>query len=87
MYRAVGCEGIARVDLLIDSKAGKVYFNEINPLPGSLYAHNWRAAGVSTVELVARLIQFAEERAAKQKNLATSFSTNYLKQFKPNVLH
>lgn len=81
VYRAVGCEGIARVDLLIDSKAGKVYFNEINPLPGSLYAHNWRAAGVSTVELVARLVQFAEERAAKQKNLATSFSTNYLKQF------
>ena len=43
VYKAIGCEGIARVDLLIDEKTDVVYFNEINPLPGSLYAHNWRA--------------------------------------------
>lgn len=81
VYRAVGCEGIARVDLLIDSKAKKVYFNEINPLPGSLYAHNWRAAGVSPVELVTRLVEFAEAREQERSRVATAFSTNYLKQF------
>ena len=41
-YQIVGCQGIARVDMLIDSKKGEVYFNEINPLPGGLYAHNWQ---------------------------------------------
>jgi D-alanine-D-alanine ligase len=81
VYRAVGCQGIARIDLLIDSKANKVYFNEINPLPGSLYAHNWRASGISTVELVSKLVDLAEERWAEKQKIATTFSTNFLKQF------
>jgi D-alanine-D-alanine ligase len=81
VYKAVGCEGIARIDLLIDSKAKKVYFNEINPLPGSLYSHNWRASGVSNVELVTKLVQLAEERWTAKQKLATSFTTNFLKQF------
>jgi len=81
VYRAIGCEGIARIDLLIDSKAGKVYFNEINPMPGSLYAHNWRASGVSTVELVTRLVELAQDRWDKKQKLTTTFNTNFLKQF------
>lgn len=80
-YRALGCQGIARVDLLIDSKANTVYFNEANPLPGSLYAHNWRASGVSSVDLVKRLIDLAFERHATVQKQATAFSTNFLQQF------
>lgn len=80
-YKAVGCEGIARVDMLIDEKAGKVYFNEINPMPGGLYQHNWHKASVSAVELVERLIGLAEERWHKAQRKTVSFSTNYLKQF------
>lgn len=81
VYKALGCSGIARVDMLIDSKAGTVYFNEVNPLPGDLYAHNWRAAGVSSVDLVQKLVSFAEERFAAKNAITTAFSTNYLKQF------
>lgn len=80
-YRAVECAGIARVDLLIDSKAEVVYFNELNPLPGSLYVHNWRQAGISNLELVTRLIELAEERFEKQQKLQKTFTTNFLKQF------
>jgi D-alanine-D-alanine ligase len=81
VYQALGCSGIARVDMLIDEKTGQVYFNEVNPLPGGLYAHNWNKAGVSNVELVQRLIGFAKERHAQRQALTTSFSTNYLQQF------
>jgi D-alanine-D-alanine ligase len=81
VYKALGCSGVARVDMLINSKTKEVYVNEVNPLPGSLYAHNWRAKGVSNVELVIRLVEFAEERHAKRQNLSTVFSTNFLKQF------
>jgi D-alanine-D-alanine ligase len=80
-YRALGCTGIARIDMLIDSKAGNVYFNEVNPLPGSLYAHNWRHAGISNVELVTRLIELAENRWHDRQQLNTVFTTNFLKQF------
>lgn len=81
VYRVLGCQGIARIDMLIDSATGTVYFNEVNPLPGGLYAHNWQAAGVSSVELVQTLVRLAEERWQRQKQHATVFNTNYLQQF------
>lgn len=81
VYKSLGCEGIARVDMLIDSKSEEVYFNEINPMPGDLYAHNWRAAGVSNVDLVRKLVGFAQERYDRKSKIATTFNTNYLKQF------
>ncbi|MGH7195804.1 MAG: D-alanine--D-alanine ligase family protein [Candidatus Saccharimonadales bacterium] len=81
VYKALGCSGIARVDMLIDNKTEKVYFNEVNPLPGGLYSHNWNKAGVSNVELVQKLIGFAKERYAARQKSVTTFSTNYLKQF------
>ena len=80
-YRAIGCEGIARVDLLIDGKSNTVYVNEINPMPGSLFAHNWRAAGVSNVQLVEDLIYLAEQKFKKKHRVTTTFDTNFLKQF------
>lgn len=81
VYKTVGCSGIARIDMLVDTKTKMVTFNEINPLPGSLYAHNWQQNGVSSVDLVTRLVDFAEDRWKKQQKLATAFSTNFLKQF------
>ena len=81
VYKALGCSGTARVDMLIDSKTGIVYFNEINPLPGGLYEHNWRAAGVSSTDLVSSLIRLAEERWQSQQQKNTVFNTNYLQQF------
>ncbi len=80
-YKAAGCTGIARVDILINEKTGVVYFNEINPLPGSLYAHNWNKAGVSNVELVDKLVQLAEARWQEKQKLSTGFDTSFLKQF------
>lgn len=81
VFRSIGCQGIARVDLLIDSKETQVYFNEINPLPGSLYFHNWNKAGVSSSELVKELIGYAKKRQQEKIALNTVFHTNYLKQF------
>jgi len=80
-YKAAGCSGIARVDILINEKTGKVYFNEINPLPGSLYAHNWRVNGMSSVDLVCKLVDFAQERFDSDNNVETTFSSGFLKQF------
>lgn len=81
VYKSLGCSGIARVDMLIDKKAKKVYFNEVNPLPGSLYAHNWRAGGVSSVDLVESLVRFAVERHEQKQQTETAFNTSFLKQF------
>jgi D-alanine-D-alanine ligase len=82
VYKAIGCSGIARVDMLIDTKTEKVYFNEVNPLPGGLYSHNWNKAGINNIELVSRLVDLAIEKYTEKKSLETVFKTNYLSQFK-----
>jgi D-alanine-D-alanine ligase len=81
VYKALGCSGTARVDMLIDTKTQQVYFNEVNPLPGDLYAHNWAQAGVSSVDLVDKLVNYAIERYDEATLQAKAFDTNYLKQF------
>lgn len=81
VYKSLGCSGIARIDMLINEKTKVVYFNEVNPLPGGLYAHNWKAAGLSSIELVQTLVRLAEERWQIKQRDNTVFSTNYLKQF------
>lgn len=79
-YRILGCSGIARIDFLIDAAVGRVYVNEVNTLPGSLYHHNWKKAGVSGVELVTSLVSFAEERFASRKSIVYAFPSDILKK-------
>ena len=75
-YRAVGCEGMARVDFLLESATGKLYLNEINTIPGftsiSMYPKMWEQSGLSFSALVDRLIALALERHAARK--ATRFT-------------
>jgi D-alanine-D-alanine ligase len=65
-YQAVDCEGMARVDFLMEASSKKIYINEINTIPGftsiSMYPKMWEAAGVPFSELLDRLIEFALER-------------------------
>jgi len=65
-YRAVECEGMARVDFLMEAASGKLYINEINTIPGftsiSMYPKMWEAAGVPFAELLDRLIELALDR-------------------------
>ncbi|MFA7309585.1 MAG: D-alanine--D-alanine ligase family protein [Candidatus Paceibacterota bacterium] len=80
VYKTLGCSGIARVDFLIDSVANTVYMNEVNTLPGSLYHHNWKQAGVSSMELVTGLIKLAEDRFMAKKNTTVAFQSEILQK-------
>jgi len=65
-YQAVDCEGMARVDFLLEASTGKLYINEINTIPGftsiSMYPKMWEQAGVPFAELLDRLIDLAMAR-------------------------
>jgi D-alanine-D-alanine ligase len=70
-FQACDCAGLARVDFLMEpGKAGRVYVNEINTLPGftsiSMYPRLWAATGVAYPQLIDRLIRLALERRADQ---------------------
>ena len=79
-YRTLGCAGTARIDFLIEGSLGKVYMNEVNTLPGSLYHHNWKKSGVSNIDLVAQLIALAEERYESHRGEAHVFQSDILKK-------
>jgi D-alanine-D-alanine ligase len=71
-YKAVECEGMARVDFLLETASAKLYINEINTIPGftsiSMYPKMWEYSGLPMPKLIDRLIELALERhAAKQR--------------------
>lgn len=72
-FQALECEGLARVDFLVDGKTDAIYLNEINTMPGftriSMYPQLWEASGIAYPDLVHRLLELALERhAARQEN-------------------
>jgi D-alanine-D-alanine ligase len=75
-YRAVECEGMARVDFLLENATGKLYINEINTIPGftsiSMYPKMWEYSGLAMPKLIDRLIELALERHQAKKRLRYS---------------
>jgi len=63
------------------TKSGKIYFNEINTMPGSLAFYLWQASGVNFEELVTRLVNFALEEKENKKGLVNTFESNILAGF------
>jgi D-alanine-D-alanine ligase len=64
-FEAVGCEGLARVDVFV-GEDGEVVVNEINTMPGftpySMYPRMWEVSGLGYEELVDELVGLALER-------------------------
>ena len=75
-YRAVECEGMARVDFLLENATGRFYINEINTIPGftsvSMYPKMWEHSGLAMPRLIDRLIELALERAQWKRSLRYS---------------
>jgi len=64
-FEAVGCEGLARVDVFVTAD-GRVIVNEINTMPGftpfSMYPRMWAASGLDYPALIDELLQLALAR-------------------------
>jgi len=65
-YRTLGCEGFARIDLMLDAASGELTVLEINAIPGltdtSLLPLASEAAGIPFDELIARIVDLAVAR-------------------------
>ena len=75
-YRAVECEGMARVDFLLERATNRLYINEINTIPGftsiSMYPKMWEHSGIPFAALIDRLIELGLDRHRRRK--ATRFT-------------
>src|SRR5437870_1062016 len=75
-FRAVECEGMARVDFLLERATNRLYINEINTIPGftsiSMYPKMWEHSGIPFAALIDQLIELALDR--HRKKTATQFT-------------
>ena len=64
-YKAIGCQGLSRVDFFVTYEDNRIVFNEINTLPGftsiSMYPKLFAASGIPYAELIDQLLQLAME--------------------------
>ena len=62
IYKALGCQGFARVDMFLDEN-GSVFFNEVNTIPGftahSRYPSMMKAVGMSFEQIISNVIELA----------------------------
>ncbi len=77
-FKLLGCNGVARIDFMIDEENDRLYFNEINTIPGSLSFYLWEPVGVSYKELLTRMIDLCLKRARQEESLTFTFDTNIL---------
>lgn len=78
IFKAIGANGVVRIDFIIDTDTDTVYANEINTIPGSLAFYLWDATGVPYKELINRLIDLAFKRQRNRDNLTYTIDTNIL---------
>ena len=78
VFRTLNCEGIARIDYIIDDDTNNVYVNEINTIPGSISFYLWEPKGVSFANLCEKAINLAIKRAARREKIIYSTNVNLL---------
>ena len=77
-FQALDCNGVARIDFLMDGATGAVWLNEINTIPGSLSFYLWEASGLPYPKLLDEMVALAFRRQRGQEDLLFSFDTNVL---------
>lgn len=68
-FQALGCGGLVRFDFMVDRAANAIYFNEVNPLPGSLSHYLWEKASppLPFTELLTTLVEMALETEREKR--------------------
>ncbi len=79
-FKTFGAAGVARLDFLVNSKTSKVYFNEINTIPGSFSFYLWEKSDINFTELVRQLIDLAVARHQAKNGRVRSYETNLLNE-------
>ena len=77
-FKCIGCNGVARIDFMIDEETDKLYVNEINTIPGSLAFYLWEPLGLKYTKLLDRMIELAYKRVRIESNITYTFDTNIL---------
>jgi len=78
VFRALRSSGLARLDFLVQPDSGKIYFNEINTIPGSFSFYLWQHSGLSFDKLLDQLLDIALDERRRKNGRIRSYETNLL---------
>jgi D-alanine-D-alanine ligase len=74
-FRALRCDGMARVDFFYDEGGRGFLVNEVNTIPGftpvSMYPRLWEASGLAYPDLIDELVRLAVERHERRSRFST----------------
>lgn len=77
IFAALDCEGMTRVDLFLERNTEKLYFNEVNTIPGftaiSMYPRLMAASGMDYPQLLTHLIETAIKRHGRKSKLTREY--------------
>ena len=77
-FKCLGCNGVTRIDFMIDMDTDTVYLNEVNTIPGSLSFYLWEPIGLPYAKLLDNMINLAFKRQREQSEITYSFDSNVL---------
>lgn len=82
-YQILGASGIVRFDFMIDSEHNQLYFNELNPIPGSMAFYLWIESQPLALytDNINGLIHDALQRKSEQLSLEKSIEFRALKVY------
>lgn len=76
LYKLFDCSGMARIDFFVEKHSNRVYFNEINTIPGftsiSMYPKLWEYSNLSYPELLDKLIELSLQKNQERQSIKYS---------------
>jgi len=85
VYKTLRCTGLVRIDFMVDKKTDKIYFTEINTIPGSMSFYLWEAKGLTFEEQITRSIEEAVKRQEFRNKLNLEYETDIVEKFVSNA--
>ncbi len=76
VFKILDCEGVARIDYIIDGDTDEIYVNEINTIPGSISFYLWEPKGITFENLCDKLIHLAIKRHERRQKKVYSNDVN-----------
>ena len=77
-FKILGCNGVSRIDFMIDLDDNSIYVNEINTIPGALSYYLWEATGKTFEKELDDLVNLAFKRNRERQNRTYSYDQNIL---------
>ncbi|MEX0773031.1 MAG: D-alanine--D-alanine ligase family protein [Balneolales bacterium] len=78
IFKLLKMSGVVRLDFLVNTDNHKVFFNEINTIPGSFSFYLWDKSGVSFPDLLNEILAIAVKQNKLKNSRVRSYETNLL---------